>query len=291
MSHLKSIGIISKHEFLAAKPLLEKLIDFFTKEKIKVTLNEGAATIATNKRTTPKQLPLDKLLSSSDVIITLGGDGTILKIPQYLFHHSPPVLAINLGNKGFLSSTKPEEALLHLQDLLKENHLVESRRLLKVTHYRSNKIQKTYQALNEMVILPGLSTRIVNLITLINNQEYFRLSGDGIIIATPTGTTAHSYSTGGPVILPTTPVILINPLHDLNVNVRPTIVPDDHKITLELKSNTTEDEYPIMNIDGYQRVKLEKNDQITVEISPHQLNLVKFTNHLLTNFAQKVGNI
>jgi NAD+ kinase len=178
-----------------------------------------------------QSVPEKELLKHSQIIITLGGDGTILKAFQSIGNMEIPILGINLGGLGFLADTSPENMIHNLSSCLEGNYYLENRSVLqcKVKNNRH-----TFYAFNDIVIDKSGFSRVIEIITHVNKSILNSYIADGVIISTPTGSTGYSLSAGGPIVSPQTNVFLINPICPHSLTNRPVIVGDTSIITLKV---------------------------------------------------------
>ena len=218
-----------------AKPVIKKitkqLISFLSRKNISFILHsELGKLLGKNKKyatANEKDLP-----GQCDMLIALGGDGTILSAARLVGKHKTPILGVNLGKLGFLAEISVDELEECISDILKKKFIVEERLALQAI---SKKDKKKYFGLNEIVIDNGASPRVVELETYVNDDYLVTYSADGIVLATPTGSTAYSLAMGGPLVAPQSNVIIINPMAPHTLTARPVIVPDDSVIKVRVK--------------------------------------------------------
>ncbi|MEJ2542770.1 MAG: NAD(+)/NADH kinase [Calditrichaceae bacterium] len=182
----------------------------------------------------------DRLLRESQLILTLGGDGTILRAVQAITDKQIPILGVNLGGLGFLADTSPEKMINNLEAYLSENYFIENRIVLKC---KIENDDQTYYALNDFVIDKSGFSRVIEIITHVDENLLNSYVADGLIISTPTGSTGYSLSAGGPILVPKTNVFIINPICPHSLTNRPVVINDNSQITLQVYT-----EYKEMNI-------------------------------------------
>ena len=169
-----------------------------------------------------------EILENSDLIITLGGDGTLLRtVTKTDYPEDKKVLGVNLGGLGFLADTTPERFISHVESFLKKNYVLDKRTLL---HCKVLNTNQQFEALNDIVIDKAGFSRVIQIDVKINNRVLNSYIADGIIISTPTGSTGYSLSAGGPIVAPHTNVFLLNPICPHSLTNRPMIVPDNSEI-------------------------------------------------------------
>jgi NAD+ kinase len=172
--------------------------------------------------------------------LTLGGDGTILRAVQAITDKQIPILGVNLGGLGFLADTSPEKMINNLEAYLSENYFIENRIVLKC---KIENDDQTYYALNDFVIDKSGFSRVIEIITHVDENLLNSYVADGLIISTPTGSTGYSLSAGGPILVPKTNVFIINPICPHSLTNRPVVINDNSQITLQVYT-----EYKEMNI-------------------------------------------
>jgi len=210
-----------------------------------------------------------ELLDRSDLIITLGGDGTILKAVQAIGKLSIPILGINLGGLGFLADTSPENMINNLQSCIQGQYFLESRTVLKCEVKNNGHI---FYAFNDIVIDKSGFSRVIEIITHVNDSLLNSYIADGVILSTPTGSTGYSLSAGGPIVSPQTSVFLINPICPHSLSNRPVVVCDSSILTLEVFT-----EYKEINIygDGQFVKSYPTGTSFIISKGDYSVNLVK----------------
>ena len=218
-------------------------------------------------------LPTDKLTASHlhgvDLCIALGGDGTIINTAKKLAPAGVPVLGINLGSLGFLAEVDPGSVERAISGLIKSRFSDVEERILASVSIRNKK----YLAVNDCVVRSGASTRVILLRLIINDEFLTDYTGDGVIVSTPTGSTAYSLAAGGPIIQPSVPVFCITPICPHTLSQRPLVVHPENRIKIHLpeyKSNKG----AILSIDGQENVPLSVGDTVEINKSPHTLSLI-----------------
>lgn len=178
-----------------------------------------------------RALSEQKLLKEAEMLITLGGDGTILRAARMVGEHKIPILGVNLGKLGFLAEVSVEELHACLAEIRQGRYVVEERMMLEAT---SSRAKNPVVALNDVVVDKYGTSRVMAIETYVNDEYLATYSADGIIISTPTGSTAYSLATGGPIVAPASAVITISPICPHTLTARPVIVPDDSKISVKI---------------------------------------------------------
>ena len=183
--------------------------------------------------------PLQQELRGADMIIAFGGDGTILHLSKTAAHRDIPVLGVNLGSLGFMAELEQKE-LGRLGELMDEKYTVESRMMLDVSVVREGRVIYSNLALNEAVVTRGAVSRVIRLHIRTEQGRLLDVTGDGVIVASPTGSTAYSLSAGGPVVAPTCACLVISTLAPHNLTMRPVVIPDSATITLRVDARRSD---------------------------------------------------
>lgn len=219
-------------------------------------------------------MPLDQALEKCDFVAAIGGDGTILHTAKYAMRKNKPVFGINAGRLGFLAGVEANE-LERLEDLAAGNYTIDRRMMLKVTHRRAEGSEVFY-ALNDAVISKGVLAKIVDLDVICDGRRLASYRADGIIFATPTGSTAYSLSAGGPVIDPQIGCISMTPICSHSLMGRSIIFSDSCRLLVTARMD--EEHAAYLSIDGENGRHIEAADQIEIEKSDIFVQFVKLTN-------------
>lgn len=201
-------------------------------------------------------------------VISIGGDGTLLSTARFYAQYNVPVLGINFGRLGFLAQISQNKLKQGLEEINKGNFIIQKRMLLEAKTSIQN---KKLTALNDLVVKGGAISRTSRLYLSINNQEVCDYLADGIIIATPTGSTAYNLSANGPIIAPTLDSIAITPICPHSLSVRPLVIQGNEKIEIKTDKNP---DLIYITADGQDNIKLEKNEKILIQKSSETANLV-----------------
>ncbi|RXT13795.1 NAD(+)/NADH kinase [Ammoniphilus sp. CFH 90114] len=227
-------------------------------------------------------IPLSEFHSHVDLLFVLGGDGTLLGFARELCMYDIPILGINLGNLGFLSEAEPENLSLAIDKVLTGEYYLEERMMIQTALVRKGKVIEKYQGLNDICIAKGTFSRIIECTVYIGGKYVTTFNGDGIIISTPTGSTAYSLSAGGPIVTPYLNVMLLTPIAPHSLSARPMVLSVDEEIRVVLGS-THEDMG--LTIDGQISRKLNIGDEIVLRRSPFVTSLIKWNE---SNFFEVV---
>jgi len=207
-----------------------------------------------------------------EMVVVLGGDGTFLSVARFLEDRSTPIIGVNLGGLGFLTEISTESCLRELQDILDGRYEIEERVRLQVGILREGSVVFRQSVLNDAVINKGALARIVDLKTSIDGRYLTHYRADGLIVATPTGSTAYNLSAGGPIIHPTSRVVVMTPICSFALTNRPIILPAEVTIQVELGEPTSD---VTLTCDGQVGCELAPSDQIVISTAPTPLSLIK----------------
>lgn len=215
---------------------------------------------------------LEELYSQSDVVIVLGGDGTILNIARQAAKYNVPLFGINLGHLGFLAEAEISDMYLSLEKITQGNYYIEKRMMLEACVEDGGDEMKELRALNDISITKGMLSRMISFSVYINDSFFELYSADGIIISSPTGSTAYSLSAGGPIVSPDLNVLIITPICPHTLHNRSIVVSEKDEIKIEICKENSE---VVLSVDGQDSYKLSPGKTVKVRSSGCVTNLVK----------------
>ena len=219
----------------------------------------------------------EDIVSGTDVVMSVGGDGTFLKAASIVGGRNIPILGINTGRLGFLADILPEEMDVTIDEIYANHYKIEERAVLQLT--TSNPLSVHPFALNEVAILKHDSSSMISIKAYINHEHLNTYQADGLIVATPTGSTGYSLSVGGPVIAPQSKTMVITPVAPHSLNCRPLVVRDDWEITLEVESRSHNF---LVSVDGRSE-SCNEQTRLRITRAPYSVKLVKRFDHLYFN--------
>jgi NAD+ kinase len=217
-------------------------------------------------------IPRERLPEHSDVVLVFGGDGTFLDVARLVCRYNIPILGVNLGGLGFLTEITTDELRPAVEEIINGNYVVEKREMLTATIHRDAEIIGDYSVLNDVVINKGVVARIIDLAIYIDGSHVTSFRADGLILSTPTGSTAYSLSAGGPIVYPTLPLTLITPISPHTLTNRPLVVSNETVIRVKILTETM-DVY--LTLDGQVGVTLKKDDEIEVRKSDTYVKMIR----------------
>jgi NAD+ kinase len=217
-------------------------------------------------------VPRSELPEDADLAIVAGGDGTLLSVARSAAPLELPILGINLGSLGFLTELQPEELYEGLVPVLEGRFEIEERETLRVRHLRRDRVEREYAALNDAVIGKSALARMITIELRIDGEQVATYTSDGLILSTPTGSTAYSLSAGGPILDPRMSAFVIAPICPHTMTYRPLVVPGSVELEIYLRSSG---EAVYLTLDGQIGSPLESDDSLVVDRHPHPVRLVR----------------
>lgn len=214
-----------------------------------------------------------EIAKQSEIIIVLGGDGTVLDAVKLTLQYNTPIVGINLGHIGFLTAAEAQHATKIVERVINGKFIVENRSVIQAKVIRSGKTTFESFALNDVVITKGPSLRIITLEISISGTKIMKIRGDGVIFSTPTGSTAYSLSAGGPIVPPWVGVIIVTPLNSHTLSTRPVVASDNELFCAQLSCSHSE---VFLVLDGHEDFRLLDGDKIIVSRSKFFAKIVTF---------------
>jgi NAD+ kinase len=263
------VGIISKPRQEVIATLVPRLQAWLGERQLRVAVDEETAGCLGGST---KGVPREDLLRQSDLVIVLGGDGTLLALARTIGESKVPILPVNLGSLGFLTSVTLEEVFPVLEEVLAEKHRISERVLIETTVFRQQQEIFRQVALNDAVVNKAALARIIDLDLLIDGGYVCSYKADGLIISTPTGSTAYSLAAGGPIVYPVLDAFIITPICPHALTNRPVVIPDSTNIEVQLHADE-QDVY--LTLDGQVGITLQQNDRLAMRKSERRLRLVR----------------
>ena len=264
------IGIAAKPDAAEAPAALGRLLRWLSSRGFTVTLDKetsamvpGANVPAVRKEDLPSQV---------DLLVVLGGDGTLLSMARAVGDLGVPILGVNLGGLGFLTATPLDEMMAAVEALVSGGMAIEERMMLAVRVRRRGEWLSEHIALNDAVILKSAMSRIVNLSVSVEGRHATAYRADGLIISTPTGSTAYSLSAGGPILFPLMDAVVLTPVCSHTLTNRPIVLPGRDQIEVILRSA----QHVMLTLDGQVGVELEENDAVEIRQAAARIRLVQF---------------
>ena len=281
----KEVGFVVKHHHPRARALAIELASFLLKKgkgvhfctesrEIAKELEKNLSSKTDSKL--KKRLSLSekpKLVTDCDLIVVLGGDGTFLSIARLMSKRSVPLLGINMGTLGFLTETSHSEAKTQLERILAGKAMpISERALFEVVLKRGNKTIFQGPVVNDAVISKGAIARIIGMRVCLNGKPINNIRADGLIVATPTGSTAYSLAAGGPIVEPNLGAVILAPICPHSLTQRPIVISDENEIEVCLNHRPG---HVLLTVDGQDAFDLKEDDRVTVRrFKKHALQLI-----------------
>ncbi len=266
---MKSIAIFAKPKLESISKVGSDLIQWLIDRGCDVYLEEMPGLFIERQ---PTGFLKDTIPSFIELVIVLGGDGTILRVARALKSYDTPLMSVNLGGLGFLTAFTIDQLYPHLQRILEGRFTVSRRLMLTAQHYRNNRLVHEASVLNDVVINKAALARIIQIETKVADKPLTTYLCDGLIVATPTGSTAYSLSAGGPIICPDMDALILTPICPHTLTNRPIVVGVNQ--TVELILNTPNSEVSL-TLDGQIGYQLHYKDKILVKRAPHEIGIIE----------------
>jgi NAD+ kinase len=267
---VRRVGIVAKVDAAEAPAALARLVDWLTERGVGVALDkEAGGLVASSAVPTVRR---EDLPGQVDLLIVLGGDGTLLSVARTVGELGVPILGVNLGGLGFLTATTRDEMIAAVEAMLASGMTIEERMLLAVRVRRRGELLAEHGALNDAVILKSAMSRIINLSVSVEGRYATAYRADGLIISTPTGSTAYSLSAGGPILFPLMDAVLLTPVCSHTLTNRPIVLPGHDRIAVTLRGASQ----VMLTLDGQVGFELEENDTVEVRQAASRIRLVRF---------------
>lgn len=263
MTNVRRAGIVIKPHAPSVEGILKMVVESLEGRGVACVLEEAAARKLGRSGGTARE----DVAAASDLVVVLGGDGTLLSVAHYAARAGVPVMGINLGRLGFLTEIPVSEALSTLDRFLANGGPLVSPRWL----VEARTGDETAYCLNDVVVTKGAKSRMIELAILVDGRDVAVLKADGLIVSTPTGSTAYSLSAGGPILHPKVPAILLTPICPHTLSFRPMAVPATSTVGVRL---LTGGEEVHMTLDGQRGGAMAANDLVEVRKAPFELQLV-----------------
>ncbi len=262
-----TLGIITHINKPGATPALRKLLSCLRKSRLPFLLESKTARLIGKE----DGLPIARLGERCDLLVAMGGDGTILRVVHQLKKNLPPVFGINLGSLGFLTCLGSEEIPHAVETIRLGNYELSERRLLSATVWHKGR-PFSFEALNDVVMSRGERSQLVKIRVLIDGEPLTNYFADGLIISTPTGSTAYSLSSGGPILLPESRTLVVTPICPHVLTNRSVVVGDHSHISLEPSAPGQE---IFVTVDGRDIRKISSTDRLEIRLSERTLPLAR----------------
>jgi NAD+ kinase len=263
------IGILTKPNHPEMKAIVREVVAWLRERGKAVVLTPQTAALLEKSAARYRGPLADK----ADMILVLGGDGTILNAARLVEQRSIPILGINMGGLGFLTEVSSDRLYETLERVFAKDYAIEERLMLRVTLRRRGTSHMQATVLNDVVVTRGELSRMIAMTIVIDGQFMTSLRGDGLIVSTPTGSTAYSLSAGGPIVSPAVNAVVLTPICPHTLTHRPLLVPDTATLSITL---TSHDKGAMVMCDGQVGISMTEGDMVSIMPSPHKARLIRF---------------
>jgi len=264
---MRHVAIVYKRMRPEAAQLGHRLKDWFEKRSVEVFLRENIDNTGISSDYEKVDIP-----EAAETVVVIGGDGTFLSVARFIERRSIPIIGINLGGLGFLTEISAESCFSELENIVSGDFEIEERMVLQVSVRREGKEIFSHRVLNDAVINKAALARIIDLHATIDGHFLTHYRGDGLIISTPTGSTAYNISAGGPIIFPTARTIILTPICSFTLTNRPIVFPADVTVMIEVAESATE---VTLTCDGQIGYHIRDLDQVIVKTAATPLRIIK----------------
>jgi NAD+ kinase len=268
LARFERVGLVSKPRRPDIKGVAPGLLDWLRDRGLRCLYDHQTA----DYLGTPDGLSREALAAEVDLLIVLGGDGTLLAAARAAGGRSLPLLAVNLGGLGFLMTTGPHELYPVLERVLRGDYHLQCRTMIRGHLLRDGQVIASYDALNDVVVNKASMARVIDLDAYVDDEFVCSYRADGLIVSTPTGSTAYSLSAGGPVIFPSVAALVVTPICPHTLTNRPVVLPDAAQVEVVLMSP---DDSSYLTVDGQVGMELRSHDRVRCFTSPHRVYVIE----------------
>jgi NAD+ kinase len=273
------IGNITKDKIWEVIP---KLLEWFSERKVETIIPIELSKKIKVSLANVSVLEKEKLLENCDMIISFGGDGTILSTVNFIGRTEKPIMGVNLGRLGFLAEVAVEELFEKLDLILRGDYIIEERMLLEGTIRAKH--SQTFFSLNDIVVDKSGFSRLIELDIFIDEEYFNTYMADGLLVSTPTGSTGYSLSAGGPIAMPTMKILLLTPVCPHTLAERPIILPDNKTIKIVALSKESDS---LVSADGQPISKIKHGNSVEIKKADFSAKLVRFKNKNFYDLLRK----
>ena len=266
---MKRLGIVAKTDREEARTVVPQLLDWCAARGIQPILEKETAGLC--PQATGPVVGRSELPGQSDLLLVLGGDGTLLSMARLVGDLAVPILGVNLGGLGFLTALTVDELFPALEAYLRDELVIEDRMLLDARVFRQGERLGEYAALNDVVITKSAMSRIIRLEVAVDGDFATGYRADGLILSTPTGSTAYCLSAGGPIVFPTMDAVVLTPICSHTLTNRPIVLPATQRISITLLT----DQDVMLTLDGQVGFALKANDTVEVRRAAARIRLLR----------------
>jgi NAD+ kinase len=267
------VAIISKPQKEELRQLLPELVLWLRARGYQPLLDPVSANYVTDEEVCPRS---EMVAQEPELVIVLGGDGTLLAAARVFARSGTPILSVNLGALGFLTEIPLAGLYAHLEGWCRGGCCLESRAMLRSELWRNGEVHCAHDALNDVVVAKGAIARMGHFTVEVDGQLAATFRADGLIVATPTGSTAYSLAAGGPILVPGTDALIVTPISPHQLTLRPTVVPGKSRILVRIEGIPDQ---TFLTIDGQEAVEMRVGDELRCQRSDAEVKLIRLGEH------------
>ena len=275
MADFKRIGLVGRPNHSGVVDSLSRLFAFLSEKDVEIVLDDVTAGLIENPDV--NECTREELSSRCDLVIVVGGDGSMLNVAKFIASDQVPVIGINRGKLGFLTDVLPNEIETNISNVLNGNYSVEKRFLLDVVARRGETEHTLGAALNDVVLHPGKAAQMIEFELFVDDKFVYSQESDGLIVATPTGSTAYALSAGGPIMHPHLNAVVLVPMYPHALSSRPIVIDGDSEIRLVVAAKESLE--PQLSCDGEVKYTAVAGDEFLVTKKSVPLQLIHPPNH------------
>jgi len=271
----KTIGLLGRSRQVDLVEVLRPLLQLLQERELHLLLEDGLADAVDTTGT--EVTDSDEIGRRADLVIVVGGDGSLLGAARTLAKYGTPVIGVNRGRLGFLTDITPDEIGTHIPAVLDGEYKAEKRFLLDAEVWRNGEVIASGDALNDIVVNSGTTARMIEMELYIDDEFVYRQRADGLIVSTPTGSTAYSLSGGGPIMHPTLDAMVLVPMFPHALSSRPIVVEGEAGIRVDILERNRI--HPPVTCDGHITMTADPGDSVHIRKKPHKLTLLHPLGH------------
>ncbi len=272
MVEIKSIGLVIKPGIGAATELGVRVVEWGTKRGYSIFVDGRSEGILAGRGGKVSAVRIEEIAANSDIVVSLGGDGTLIGAARHITDQPCVMVGVHFGTLGFLTEIKPEELIATLEKVIRGQATIGERQMLDCRVMRGGKEQFYSNAINDLVVQKGTKDRLLDIDISVDGHPLARVRADGLIIATPTGSTAYSLAAGGSIVHPELSVMLITPICPHSLTIRPLVISAES--SLEVSFTRYEGEI-FATVDGQVSSSIKSGDTVAVTRAKHRVRFVR----------------
>jgi len=271
---IRTVGLVARSDLHAAAGLLDEIVEWLERRGVRVLCDDVTAALA--RRAEAEGVTKDALPAQVDLVVVLGGDGTLLGMAGRIAKAGAdiPIMGVNFGSLGFLTELMLEEVFPALEAVLEGRARIDPRLMMRGRVLREDVVLADHLVLNDVVVNRGAGSPIIDLSVSVGDTFVTRVRGDGVIVASPTGSTAYNLAGGGPILHPDVDALVLTPIAPHTLTNRPVVIPAGAEVRIQASIEQAADE-AVASFDGQESVRLARGDLVSVRAARQPLRLVR----------------